>query len=190
MKDIILKKISNVLKSEIDTEAKTLYLLAEIRKILELDKKKILELDKKKITLIIYCDWALHTVLNFKDTIARFSNKLENNIDYKIDIKEIAGNLKSSQSNFFKLNELKKELREFLKKNNLPCELVNNSNRWFKFIELLLEILKECTVIFKEGEIDKLTIGRDEKGNNYYGVKLRNSRDVIKIKLKIKRSRV
>jgi len=182
MKDIILKNISNVLKSGIDTKEKTLYLLAEIRKTLELDDKKTI--------LKIYCDWALHSKLTHEKTTEHFSNKLEKEIDYKIDIKEITDNLKSNQSNFFKLNELKKELKEFFLENSRPCELVNSSNNWFKFIELLSELLKDCTIKFKKGEIDKLTIGRDKKGNNYYRIKLRNSRDVIKIKLKIKRSRV
>ena len=181
MKDLILEKISKELKSGIDTEAKTLYLLAEIRKVINLD-------GDYPLTLNIFCNWILHSELNHRNTIRHFLNKFESYIDYSVDDKTIARNITSNQSDFLKLNELKTDLREFLKKNNLLHELTDNPRYWFRFVDLLLEILKECQITFNGRNIRALSVVKDKNGFNCYSFHLRNGK-VLKIKLKIKRKR-
>ena len=102
------------------------------------------------------------------------------------NIKEIANDIKSNQIDFFKLNELKTELKNFIASNKLPNKLVEDSAHWIIFIELLLEILKECPIVFNHGKIERLSLDEDKKGYVYYRFRLRNNRNIVKIKLKIK----
>lgn len=182
MRHLILEKIAKVLNSEIGTEAKTLYLLAEIRKVLNLDKKY-------PPNLSIFCNWALHSELNHNNTREYFLRKFESYIDNVTTGQKMAEKILSNQANFFKLNELKIDLEEFLKENNLPQNLTNTSSQWTGFIKLLLEILKECQITFDGDKIKKLSIIEDKNGKICYRLHLKNrsisKKNILKIKLTI-----
>ncbi len=184
MKNIILKKISKLLKEGIDTEAKVVYFLAEIKKILDLTN------DRTVFSLKIFRDWVLHSELTYPNTITYFSNKFEPYIDASLTSKEVAKAILSNQRNFFKLNKLKNDLGTFLKKNKMQTSIIDNGRYWIKFITLLLEILKECPIKINSLKIETLIITEDRKGISCYRFKLKNflsdKRNVIKIKLKIK----
>ncbi len=182
MKDIILKKISKELESGIDTEAKVLYLLAEIRKILELS-------NYKGGVLYIFCNWVLHSKLDHKKTINYFSNKFEPCINNKSNSKEVEKNILSNHRDFFKLKELKIELYDFFIQKNLQHNLINNPSQWINFVKLLLEILKECPIIINSPEIKSLSLTEDRYGISCYSFLLKNKlsdkKNIIKIKIKI-----
>ena len=183
MKDNILEKISKELRSGIDTEAKVVYFLAEIRKMLSLTNNRM-------ISLKIFRDWALHSELTYPNTIAYFSNKFEPYIDASSDSKEVSKAILANQSNFFKLNELKTELDIFLRSNGLQTNIIDDVGHWIKFITSLLEILKDCPIKINSPKIKTLTITEDRKGIFCYEFKLKDflsdKKNIIKIKIKIK----
>lgn len=183
MKDVIVEKISKELKAGIDTEAKVVYLLAEIRKILNLT-------NDRRISLIVFRDWALHSELTYPNTISYFSNKFESYIDTNSNSKDVSSAILSNQREFLKLNELKTELESFLKVYELPTNIIDNNSCWMRFITLLLEILKDCPVKINSPKIDNLTITEDKNGVNCYRFKLKtflaDKKNIIKIKIKIK----
>lgn len=185
MKDKILEKISKELKNGINTEAKVVYLLVEIKKILDLT-------NNRTASLKIFRDWALHSELTYQSTIAYFTNKFEPYIDVNSNSKDVGKAILTNQKNFFKLNELKTELGNFLKSNKLQTDIVDDTSYWIKFITLLLEVLKECPITINSLKIEKLTITEDKNGINCYRIKLKNylsdKKNIIKIKLKIKQS--
>lgn len=178
MKQIILDKLVNILNSGINTEEKTLYLIAQIRKIREQE-------GAKKTNLDFFRDWLLHNKLTSEKATKFFLNEFEKYVDNK-DIKSIALDFKSREADFFKFNKLKIELREFLIGNKLPSDLTDDANHWFKFIKLLVEILKECPITSSGGKIDSLTLTEDNSENICFRFHLRDRKEVIKIKLKIK----
>jgi hypothetical protein len=183
MKDAIIEKISKELESGIDTEAKVVYLLAEIRKILKLT-------NDRRISLIVFRDWALHSELTYPNTISYFSNKFEPYIDTSSNSKDVSRAILSNQREFLKLNEFKAELESFLKLYQLPTNIIDNNSYWIRFITLLLEILKDCPVKINSSKIENLTITEDKNGVNCYRFKLKTSlsdnKNIIKIKIKIK----
>ena len=185
IKQLILKKLSKELASGIHTEESVLYFLAETRKILDLDNKA-----NKGTVLYIFCNWVLHSKLDHKNTKTYFSNKFERYIDKKTNSKEVSKKILSNQRDFFKLNELKNELRDFLNQNKLKDSITSSSSRWIKFITPLLEILKECPIEVDSSGTDSLSITEDKKGISCYRFKLKNhlsdNRNIIKVKIKIK----
>ena len=56
---VIVEKLRRELEHEITTERQVVYLLAEIRKLLELRRER-----KKYFALNFYCCWALHTKMD------------------------------------------------------------------------------------------------------------------------------
>lgn len=182
MKDKILKEISEELRFRIDTKAKVVYLLAEIRKTLELSKHK-------GGTLYTFCKWALHSKLDRENTITYFSNKFDPYIDSRSNSKDIGKNILSNHRDFFKLNRLKTKLNDFFIQNNLQYNITNNPNQWKNFVKLLLEILKECPIIINSSKIKKLSLTEDRYGISCYRFllkdKLSDKRNIIKIKIKI-----
>jgi hypothetical protein len=71
MKSAIVEKLRQHLSAPVDTECKVVYLLCEIRKLL--DKKttdpKLLAL-RQLFTLRLFCNWALHINLSQPTTMA------------------------------------------------------------------------------------------------------------------------
>lgn len=158
-------------------ECEVIYLMVEIRKILEVENKSYK-------TLRFYCNWVLHTKLCQEKTTGTLSEIFENSVNLKKDAHRNAKNLKSVGVNFFKLNILKKELKDFFKNKELPMELLNKN--WWSFAKLLLEIIKDRPVIFTPNKIKKLVITKLSNKEYHYKFSLINGRDkpIIKIKLK------
>ena len=70
-KDII-GKLREHLSKPVDTECSVVYLLAEIRKLLDRDKP-----DPKPFALWMYCHWALHVDLTKSNTTRRFLKQVD-----------------------------------------------------------------------------------------------------------------
>lgn len=116
--DIISQKIRKELSiMPIDTEPRVMYLLVEIRKVLEHE-------NNHGGLLRFYCDWVVHT-------------KMDRNPAQDVYNKISAGNAESRQ--FISFEKLKCELREFLIEKNLPTELIDK--HWKSFEDKLVDIL-------------------------------------------------
>ncbi len=179
MKQLILKKLTQELKSGIDTEAKTLHLLVEIQKIHKLN-------NQNKTILDFYRDWAVHTEITHGDATHTLLGRFERHIEDTKSAKDIATEFTLHEPDFFKLYDLKTELKEFLTENKLPRELTDNKQYWYRFVILLLEILKECAIKPKDMKIDGLSIEEDSKGETSFRFHLTGRRDCPKPKLKWK----
>ncbi len=145
--DIISQKIRKELANlPIDTEPRVMYLLVEIRKVLEHD-------GIKNTLLGFYGDWVVHTKLD-----RAFAKKVFNEIND--DNSEVGNHIKS-------FNLLKNELKVFLEKNNLPTDLI--TQHWSVFREKLIDILIDTPIIDDTG---KKSFGFYEKdgvgGVQYY----------------------
>jgi len=181
MKSVILEKISRELNSGIDNEAKTLYLLVEIKKIRDLDDP-----DREKTILDFYRDWAAHSELGYDKTTKGLLGRFEPYIKDNISARNIATDFGKHEPDFFKLKDLKTELKEFLSENKLPCKLIENEGCWYTFVKELLKILKECSIKPSVGEIKELSLEEDNNGNTSFKFRLENRRDCPIVKLKWK----
>ena len=181
---IIYTKLLNELNNDITNESQIVYILLQIRKLLEIKNLK-----PTYPTLNLYCNWVLHSKLDHPATKRYFLDKFESYIDNRVDSKEVGKNIILNQYHFFVLNELKTQLNDFFKQNNLPSILTTPPS-WTKFKKLLLEILMECPIEINGNKIVGLSLTKDNVGKNCYRFslkrKLKDKKNVIKIKLLIK----
>lgn len=181
-KQAVIDKLKNFLNKHpiFSEECEVIYLMVQIRKILDYKNSRC-----PYSTLRFYCNWVLHNELSQERTTKLLSNMLESCIDDKKSGHDNARNIKLYNSDFFKLNTLKKEFRVFIEENTLPTDLLKNKN-WWEFAKLLLEIIKECIVYFVPTEISKLEVLKYSNREFGYKFSLSNNRDKPIIKLKLK----
>lgn len=185
MKVAILDKISKELNNGIDTEPKALYLLAEIRKYIDEYNH---EEESRYSNLYFYCDWVLHIEMD-RAPAKSILNRFESIFSGINDLKETSNTFKKQEKDFYYFVDLKEELRSFLKINNLPTELIENSNKWFRFKKLLVEILMDCPLVNERGRVSKFSYERGDDEKIRFRVKIKNLGS-FKITLKEKRNRI
>ena len=147
--DIISQKIRKELANlPIDTEPRVMYLLIEIRKVLEHD-------DIKNSFLRFYGDWVVHTKMD-----RPFAKEVFNEINN--DDSEVGNHIKS-------FNLLKNEIKIFLEVNNLPTDLINE--HWTIFREKLIDILIDTPIINDTGNKSFGFYQKDGLGGVQYYIK-------------------
>jgi hypothetical protein len=144
--DVILSKISELLGLTFDQECHVVYLMVEIRKLLEYNQKF-----SDFSTLALYCDWCVHVKLDRKSA----KNKLAEIEKYFGDNNEIKNDIYPT---FLEFSELKDELSLFFKRNDLKS--VNFFDNWNKFKKNLVNILANCPLILKPNEDKKIEAGK------------------------------
>ena len=72
----IVAKLNSLLADPIDSECKAVYLLCEVRKLLE-----PVPPPNRPFALNMYCHWALHVDLNCKGTISSFLKQVDDYVD-------------------------------------------------------------------------------------------------------------
>ena len=139
-------------------ESQVVYLLVEIRKILEHDNEKNFKLLK------FFCDWTVHTK---KDRsmegiikIAMEINNLVSSVD-KITTEQNEIILK-----FFEMKELRQELLDFLNAHLLFNKICTEDKAWKAFVELLTQVLSGQPILHPINTIDRIEIISDQYGSS------------------------
>jgi hypothetical protein len=128
--DILQTKIRSELENlPINTEARVLYLLVEIRKVLEHD-------NVHNSVLRFYGDWVVHTKLD-----KAFSQRIYD---------ELQSEDSRDGTNILNFERLKRELKEFLEHYQLPTALVEIDDLWTPFREKLIDILVDVPLVRKQ----------------------------------------
>ena len=154
------------------------YFLSEVR--------KVIEKDNNYKDLCLYCNWVLHSELTKESTIKILNSKLNKYIDFnknKSDIQKMIACAEGGK--FIKMGDFKTELMGFLKDKGLPQDIFYG-NKWWKFIELYLEIIYKCPIEHGSSGISGLYLSK-EKDGYYYGFYINNIMRIPRIKLKLKR---
>jgi len=126
-------------------EAEVVYVMVEIRKMLERQKRKLEKANWRKEyfpSLSFYCDWIVHVFMDRKKA--------------REILVDIGKNLKSNEKKFFHFllfEDLKNELSKFITLFRLPSNIVKRD--WNRFRKHLTSILKDCPLT-----VDKPTIGQ------------------------------
>ncbi|HUD04603.1 MAG TPA: hypothetical protein VMR59_01295 [Patescibacteria group bacterium] len=136
MTDEILIKLQDFLEkhSSISNEADAIYLLVQIRKLL--DREKDLGNINLFPTIRFYADWSLHTQ---KDKITDEIKNVMLKINKMIPMDKNPFHIKG-RFDFIFMPELKNEMQGLLTKYNLPADFVSEKN-WQIFVDTLIQIL-------------------------------------------------
>jgi hypothetical protein len=119
-------------------ESQVVYLLVEIRKILDRDN------NHKYPLLRFYCDWSVHTE---KDRITKEMRGIMAEIYADVANQIIQHPLpvtkKTKVISFMYMEDLQVELQQFLKEYSLPDSLTSNKDNWLAFVKLLVKVLAD-----------------------------------------------
>jgi len=133
MRSEILEKLNKELSDlPIDTEPRAMYLLVQIRKIMD-------HLEDGDNPLRFYCNWVVHIVLK-RSAAQEKLNTLDKMSDARI-------------SRFITLAELRKYLASFLKEHGLSDVLTKTEKYWSPFQEQLVKILVDTPIENSTGAI-------------------------------------
>jgi hypothetical protein len=181
-KTIITEKIARQLNSGIKSEAEVVYLLAEIKKVLEIENRN------NYYILSFFRDWVLHKELSRQNSIKKIENRFDSHISFTSNSKVIGNNILSDQKNFFNLELLRNEFRTFLEQHDIPKNLTDSKQIWIEFSKLLFEVLEECHILINGTKMNSLSIIQDASGNVTYRIhlkqKLSDNKNIIKVKIK------
>ena len=170
----IKQKISDLIASGIRTEAEAVYLMVQIRKLLEGGTKE------KYIQLKFNCDWAVHTKLSGTTAqwiLERFDHA---NILLRDDgkILDLPTSLKDEIEQITKMSLFKRELDSFLIEYSLPkIEIIQEG--WPKFLFFYAMVVEDCPLEIKSANntssIQKITISVEKaqklfEDNQFYKI--------------------
>jgi hypothetical protein len=144
VKSAIIAKLEALLAKGIITEADALYLMVEVRKLLEQQQAK-----KQYEYLTFHCDWALHASL--EGTTAQQILKLFDaaNIHLKtgLELHDLPGPLKLEIDRISKMRYFEEQLENFLTANGLPTLERTRSDGWIHFLHLYAKIVEDCPLV-------------------------------------------
>lgn len=118
-------------------ECGVVYLMVELRKLLDRDKEKNAHSNYSLVRF--HADWIVHTR---KDRITSAMKKIMSNIDNSIDIYPKNGNIE-----FLLMPEFRKELFNLLEENGLPNGFCKDNKKWLDFILILTQVLVDQPII-------------------------------------------
>jgi hypothetical protein len=125
----------------INDEARVLYIMAEIRKLME-----HAEHEKYKL-LGFYCNWVLHIEMT-----RAMAKQILDELEKRDRIKNY---------DFVSFNRLKNELQEFLTSYHLPIEIITDKKMWSAFRRNLIEILIDSPLRNPVGEMIQFHFFKD-----------------------------
>jgi hypothetical protein len=158
-KDIV-SKLTLFLRDSVDSEYKVVYLLAEVRKLLERDDP-----DYKMGSLWMYCHWALHVDLDKPGTTGEFLDRVDrwvtNTVAYLTPRDPWTFR---EEYNLFKdfiyLNAFRHQLHVFLAAYKLPTTLCSDDGWWNRFIQEYSGVIEDGTLAITG---KKITLAAIEK---------------------------
>lgn len=139
-------------------ECQIVYLMIEIRKILEHDNESGYKL------LRFFCDWTVHT---------KKDRKMEGIVDVVTEIDNIISSVDkiTTQQNeqilkFLEMNELRKELSQFLISRFLPKDLCEDNRNWSVFVDILAQVLSGQPILNPIKTINSIEIISNSNGSS------------------------
>jgi len=142
----ITSKLMALLAEPIDSESKVVYLLAQVRKLLERDDP-----DHNMGSLWMYCHWALHVDLESPTTtkglLERVDRWVANTVMYLTPIGPWNfGDEYNLFKDFIYLNTFRHQLRLFLAAYKLPTTLCGDDKRWHRFVQEYAGVIEDGTL--------------------------------------------
>jgi hypothetical protein len=143
MKNELIQKIGNVLAKRITNEKQVVYLLVEIRKLMERDgyKDEILK---------TFSNWVVHTSLDRKADgstfiLREFDHLIGEIFERKTELKQVE---------HISLSALRNALSRLCSHFGFVAMCLSSLIEWKKFARLYCMIVSECPIVFKASRVD------------------------------------
>ena len=139
MRPDIIAKIAKLLEMlPIDDEPRTVYLLAEVRKVLEREPPRAEELP----TLKFYCDWALHSKLD-----GRAAQRFLAGVRPALTLQETNGHEYQNLEQLLTLRKFREELSAFLRMNGIDPSLCEDDGNWEMLLRSYSHVVQDSDLV-------------------------------------------
>jgi hypothetical protein len=158
MTDELVRKIHHVLSGKVGTEHKVVYLLVEIRKLMERD-------NYKDPILKTFCNWVVHTSL---EKPAMGSAEILSEFDLLIARLHEPG-LSHDGPRHGSLGAFRVALLDLSKRYGLPVTVMSDASKWKRFCRLYCSIVSDCPIVFSASKanlkfVDRVELTRVSQG--------------------------
>src|SRR5216683_7782994 len=141
MKDEIIRKLQVLLSAPpIEDEPKVVYFLTQIRKVFERDTN----LGLRVPTLRFYCNLALHTKLDQKQTVQDFLDQVDPILTLQGDHDQ---EMQDRLNRLFTLQAFRDELQEFFTLNAIESTFCDNEGYWNAFLSAYSSVVENCEIV-------------------------------------------
>lgn len=153
----IVAKIRRELAQPIVSESQVVYLLVEIRKVIDCEPNP-----QQWKALKLYCDWTVHAELTFENRIRPFLQKIETFVEGLWDPASagISPSVHKAIKEIVYLDEFRKELLSFLKQHHLPQDVASDERNWRIFLKQYAQVIQDGSMAYSGNclrEITRLT---------------------------------
>jgi len=160
----IIDKLQKELQTEITSERQVVYVLVEIRKLIDSETDP-----NSYVTLKIYCDWAVHTELTKANRIRPIMSLVDNDIFECFDPNGHGSSVEDHEKlqALLYLDALRSDLLNFLRANNLPTAIADDDAQWFKFLNHYSGVIEDCSLIYKADDlriVRQITFRKERNG--------------------------
>ena len=179
MRDAIIEKLRAHLTGPIDTECKVVYLVCEIRKLLDKHQPAPIA-----FALRLYCNWALHVNLSKPKTTTSFLTKVDTYVFDKLNSRETKETLCHEDQilrEFIYLETFRAELRQFMAACALPTALCDEDPRWYAFLVAYAGVIEDGSLALVGKGLTKLRLvkkvtftkipTKEQEGHVPFGIK-------------------
>ena len=169
VKSAIIEKLQSELAVPIESERQVVYVLVEVRKVIE---QTIEARDRNPFpSLDLYCNWAVHSLLNRK--AAKELLKKIDSLYSKLFGCGLNEEDHSQLSSILNFENFRAELGQFLDEHELPTELSTDRGRWFDFLKWYSRVIEDCPLVCRsrDAALEKVDEVVFSKANQGYGTR-------------------
>ncbi|MGA7223799.1 MAG: hypothetical protein WB621_06015 [Candidatus Acidiferrales bacterium] len=150
----ILKKLEQELRLDVETERQVVYILAEVRKVLE-QANEIHDY----FALDFYCSFALHTVMD-RAGAQRILQRFDSAHPLLLAKQNLPHDLAKEIGETIHLRKFHDQLEQFITENDLPDRLFSDLDAWARFLHLYGHVINECTLTLRDDSLALKNINR------------------------------
>jgi hypothetical protein len=157
MRPDIVRKLRNELSEPIRSERQVVYLLAELRKVMELESIERIEAggpaDTRYFALKFYCDWAVHVRLD-QSGAQRIVQRFDQYQQFMEELASPGKDKVTADPGFLQeldqslnLTRFREQLGVYLHSHELSSEMATNEELWVTFLTYYSHVIEDAPLI-------------------------------------------
>lgn len=156
-RDAIIEKVNRELTKDITSEVQVVYIMAEIRKLLERDRTK-----PAYPSLNFYCNWALHTRLSNSDVADKVVGAFDRAAQFDAQVNSVAAGQTVPNLDWTLLEQLNAtieleafyiELKAFAQAYGISGKLLTDDVEWLTFMSHYAGVIEDSPLVYRASNL-------------------------------------